>query len=95
MSRKYEGMIVLDTRGNEGSVADLVQEVSKEMETEGAKLESVEDLGRKQFAYNARKLAAGQYLNVVFEACPDTLEKLQDKLSLNSSIYMQRYLRIA
>lgn len=95
MSRKYEAMIVLDTRGNEGSVTDLVQKVSKEIETEGAKLESVEDLGRKQFAYNARKLAAGQYVNVIFEACPNTLEKLQDKLSLNESIYMQRYLRIA
>ena len=88
-------MIVLDTRGNEGSIQDLVSAVSKEMEGEGAKLESVEDLGRKQFAYNARKLAAGQYVNVIFEACPDTLEKLQDKLALNSTIYMQRYLRIA
>ena len=88
MSRKYEGMIVLDTRGNEGSVQDLVSSVSKEMEAEGATLESVEDLGRKQFAYNARKLAAGQYVNVQFEACPDTLEKIQDKLTLNSSVYM-------
>lgn len=95
MSRKYEGMIVLDTRGNEGSVQDLVQSVSKEMETEGVKLESVEDLGRKQFAYNARKLSAGQYVNVIFEACPDTLEKMQEKLSLNESVYMQRYLRKA
>ena len=95
MSRKYEGMIVINTRGNEGSVQDLVSSVSKEMETEGAKLDSVEDLGRKQFAYNARKLAAGQYVNVIFEACPDTLEKIQDKLSLNEAVYMQRYLRIA
>ena len=95
MSRKYEGMIVLDTRGNEGSVQDLVSSVSKEIEGEGAKLESVEDLGRKQFAYNARKLAAGQYVNIIFEACPETLEKVQDKLTLNESIYMQRYLRIA
>jgi len=93
MSRKYESMIVLDTRGNEGSVQDLVSSVSKEMEAEGAKLESVEDLGRKQFAYNARKLAAGQYVNVTFDATPDALEKIQDKLSLNESVYMQRYLR--
>lgn len=95
MSRKYEGMIILDTRGNEGAVQELVQNVSKEIESEGAKLESLEDLGRKQFAYNARKLSAGQYLNVVFEATPQSLEKIQDKLTLNSSIYMQRYLRIA
>ena len=95
MSRKYEGMIVLNTSGNEGSVQDLVSAVSKQMETEGAKLDSVEDLGRKQFAYNARKLAAGQYVNITFEACPDTLDKIQEKLALNESVYMQRYLRRA
>ena len=95
MSRKYEGMIVLDTRGNEGSVQDLVLAVSKEFEAEGAKLDSVEDLGRKQFAYNARKLAAGQYVNINFAACSETLEKIQDKLSIDSTVYMQRYLRRA
>lgn len=95
MSRKYEGMIVIDTRGSEGSVQDLVLAVSKEMEAEGAKLESVEDLGRKQFAYNARKLAAGQYVNVAFEACPEALKKINAKLALNEAVYMQRYLRVA
>lgn len=95
MSRKYEGMIVIDTRGNEGTVQELVQTVSKQIEAEGAKLESVEDLGRKQFAYNARKLEAGQYVNVIFDACPDTLNKIQEKLTLNTSVYMQRFLRKA
>ncbi len=95
MSRKYEGMIVIDTRGNEGTVQELVQTVSKQIEAEGAKLESVEDLGRKQFAYNARKLDAGQYVNVIFDACPDTLTKIQEKLTLNTSVYMQRFLRKA
>jgi small subunit ribosomal protein S6 len=95
MSRKYESMIVINTRGNEGSVKELVEKVTKEMEGEGVTLESVVDLGRKQFAYNARKLAAGHYLNIIFTACPDAVKQVQYKLSLNESIYMQRYLRIA
>ncbi|MDB9742083.1 30S ribosomal protein S6 [Akkermansiaceae bacterium] len=95
MSRKYEGMIIIDTRGNEAKVQELVQDVSKLIEAEGAKIQTIEDLGRKQFAYNARKLEAGQYVNVIFDACPDTLEKVQDKLTLNETVYMQRYLRIA
>jgi len=93
MSRKYEGMIVLNTAGNEGSVQDIISAVTKEIEGEGAKLESVEDLGRKKFAYNARKQANGHYVNINFEACADTLESVQDKLSLNETVYMQRYLR--
>lgn len=95
MSRKYEGMIVLDTRGNEGSVQDLVLAISKSMEEEGANLESVEDLGRKTFAYNARKLAAGQYVNVNFSATPESLDNIQEKLELKEEVYMQRYLRKA
>jgi len=93
MSRNYEGMIVLNTAGNEGSVQELIQSVSKEIEGEGAKLDSVEDQGRKKFAYNARKQEAGHYVLINFAACPDTLDKVQDKLSLNTSVYMQRYLR--
>ena len=59
MSRKYESLIVLDTRGNESSVDDLVSSVAKEMEEEGAKLDEIQQLGRRAFAYNARHLDGG------------------------------------
>ena len=56
MDRKYEGLIVLNTKGKEDSVDDLVGAVAKEMEAEGAKLEEIKQLGRHKFAYNARHL---------------------------------------
>ncbi|MDC0258182.1 30S ribosomal protein S6, partial [bacterium] len=56
MNRKYEGLIVLNAQGTETSIDDLVSNVSKELEEEGAKLDEIKQLGRKKFAYNARKL---------------------------------------
>ena len=52
MSRKYEGLIILNTKLLEGSVDDLVASLGKEIEAEGAKLEEVQQIGRRKFAYN-------------------------------------------
>ena len=95
MNRKYEGMIVLNTQGTESSVDDLVSTVSKELEEEGAKLDEIKQIGRKKFAYNARKLDGGHYVNYVFEATADTIEKIQTRLKLNHSVHLQHYQRLS
>ena len=64
MSRKYQGLIVLNTKSLEGTVDELVTAVSKELEAEGAKLEKISQLGRRQFAYNSRHLEAGHYVQL-------------------------------
>jgi small subunit ribosomal protein S6 len=73
MSRKYQGLIVLNTKSLEGSVDDLVASVSKELEAEGAKLDKVAQLGRRTFAYNARHLESGHYINYTFNGAPDII----------------------
>ena len=94
MNRKYEGLIVLDTKGNDSSVDELVSVVSKEMEAEGVVLDEVKQLGRRDFSYNARKLSGGHYVNYYFEAAPDAIKKIQARLQLNTSVYLQKYQRI-
>jgi|GEM_PF-80980 len=61
MSRKYEGLIVLNTQGTDAKIDDLVSTVAREMEEEGAKLDEIQQVGRRTFAYNARKLDGGHY----------------------------------
>lgn len=95
MNRKYEGLIVLNTQGTEKSIDDLVSAVSKEMEAEGAKLDEIKQLGRKKFAYNSRKLDAGHYVNYVFEAEGDVIDRLKNRLKLNSTVFLQHYQRLA
>ena len=95
MNRKYQGLIVLNTTGSEESVDDLVNAVAKEMEEEGAKLDEVKQIGRRKFAYNARHLDAGHYVNYFFEAEVDSLGSIQDRLKLNNTVYLQHYQRLS
>ena len=95
MNRKYEGLIVLNTKGTETSIDDVVSSVSKELEEEGAKLDEIKQLGRKKFAYNARKLDGGHYVNYIFEADGETIEKIKERLKLNTLVHLQHYQRLS
>ena len=94
MSRKYESLIVLDTKGNEDSIDDLIGAVAKEMEAEGAKLDEIQQLGRRKFAYNARHLDGGHYVNYIFMAEPAQLDSIQSRLKLNKLVHLQHYTRL-
>lgn len=91
MSRNYEGLIVLKTKGIDGSIDDLVSAVGKELEAEGAKLEQIQQMGRRQFAYPSKKLEGGHYVNYHFAADPAVIEKIQARLKLNEAVHLQHF----
>ena len=95
MSRKYQGLIILNTKSLEGSVDDLVTAVSKEIETEGAKVETINQLGRREFAYPSNHISSGHFVNVTFDSSPELIRQIQEKLSLNNHVHQQYYERIA
>lgn len=95
MNRKYEGLIVLNTKETETSIDEVVGSVSKELEEEGAKLDEIKQLGRKKFAYNARKLDGGHYVNYIFEADGETVDKIKARLKLNNLVHLQHYQRLS
>ena len=45
MKKNYESLIVLNTTGREGDIDQLVQEVGREIEGEGAVLDEIKQLG--------------------------------------------------
>jgi small subunit ribosomal protein S6 len=93
MSRKYEGIVVLNTKGTDGGVEELVGVVSKEMEAEGATIGEVQDLGRRKFAYNSNHMESGHYINYAFSAEPSALEKIKGRLRLNNQVHLQYFQR--
>lgn len=95
MSRKYEGLVVLNTKLIEGSIEDLVAAVGKELEAEGAKLAEVEQIGRRKFAYNSRHLESGHYVSYSFQAEPAAIGRITAKLKLNDHVHLQHYQRVA
>ena len=88
-TRKYEAIIVLSQ--SEDSVDDMIATIGKEMEEEGVKLDKIDKLGKRTFAYNARKQASGYYVNYFFEGDPSVIKKIRSRLTLNTDIYLQQY----
>ncbi|HEY1123135.1 MAG TPA: 30S ribosomal protein S6 [Haloferula sp.] len=95
MSRKYEGLVVLNTKSIEGTLEDLVATVSKEIESEGAKVAGVEQLGRRKFSYVSKHLESGHYVTYSFKAEPEAIARIQAKLRLNTSVHLQHFSLVA
>ncbi len=95
MSRKYEGLIVLTSKNQEGSMDDLVTAVSKDIEAAGAKVENINNMGRKDFAYTPRNISGAHYVTYTITGESDCVSKIQEKLALNGSVYMNQFNRVA
>jgi len=94
MKRKYEGVIVLKMQGQEEGIEEAVGGITKELESNGATMEQIERVGKKEFAHeNHAKQKHGYYVQYHFEAEPAVIDGVQEKLKLNDSVMLQHYRR--
>lgn len=89
--KKYEAMIVLDTKGKDESIESLVKTVGAEIEKAGGKLDQIDQIGKRKFPYSPRHVESGYFVNFFFQAAPAALDALRSKLQLNENIYQQYY----
>ena len=73
MKNRYEALLVLDTQGRDDTVKDIVDRLEAEFQKEGAEIEQVQKMDRRQFSYVAGNLDAGYYVNFVFHADPQLI----------------------
>ena len=65
-NRKYNVTIILDTRGYESPVATIEEKVTEQLKESGGDVESLENLGRRDFSRVTEKNHTGDtYLEVV------------------------------
>jgi ribosomal protein S6 len=94
MKNRYEALIVLNTQGKEDTVKDIVDRLESEFQKEGAQVELVQKMDKRQFAYVAGPLDAGFYVNFVFQADPQLITKLRSKFKLDPEVYRQHFQRL-
>jgi small subunit ribosomal protein S6 len=94
MKNRYEALLVLNTQGREDSVHDIVQRLEADFRKEGAEVEQVQKMDKRQFSYVAGPLDSGFYVNFVFHADPQLIAKLRSKLKLDPEVYRQHYQRL-
>jgi small subunit ribosomal protein S6 len=94
MKHRYEALLVLNTQGREDTVKEIIDRLESEFQQEGAQIEQVQKMDKRQFSYAAGPLGAGYYVNVVFNAEPQSIGKLRSKFKLDPEIYRQNYQRL-
>jgi len=95
MKNRYEALLILNIKGSDESVKELIERLEGDFAKEGAKIESVQKMDRRHFTYVKGKLDSGYYVNFIFEGTPAVLEKLNAKFKLDPDVYRQNYKKLA
>ena len=94
MKIRYEGLLILNIKGNEDGAKEVIERLEGEFKKEKAEVEQVQRLDRRQFSYVAGPLESGYYVNFIFHAEPAALNKLKAKFELDEQVYRQNYLKL-
>ena len=86
--RNYRATFILDNRGKEDSIEQIIEGVKKEIAAIQGDVTAVENLGKKDFArVTDAKLTGAAYVQMNFSAPAQGPAQLRERLRLNNSVY--------
>lgn len=87
-NRNYRATFILDQRGQDASLEQLIESVKNEIAAVEGTVSEVQDLGRRDFARVTNpKRTAGHYVQVDFSGPSNSPSALKDRLRLNHTVY--------
>jgi small subunit ribosomal protein S6 len=94
MKNRYEALLVLNSQGKEETIKEIIERLESDFQKEGAQIEQVQKMDKRQFSYVVGPLDAGYYVNFIFKADPQLITKLRSKFKLDPEVYRQSYQRL-
>lgn len=94
MNNRYEALLVLQSGGREDTIKDIIERLEGEFEKEGAKIEQVQKMDRREFSYQAGELSSGYFVNFIFHGDSQLISKLRAKFTLDPEVYRQHFQRL-
>jgi len=86
--RKYHATFILDNRGREETIDQIIEGVKKEIAAVQGDVTAVENLGKRDFArVTDSKFPDAVYVQIDFAAPADGPRHLHERLRLNTSVY--------
>ena len=86
--RNYRATFILDNRGKEETIDQIVEGVKKVIAEVRGEVSAVDNIGKKDFIrVTDKKLTGAAYVHINFSAPPDAPANLRERLRLNSSVY--------
>ena len=94
MKQRYEALLALSTRGREESIKEIIERLEKAIASEGATIEQVQRFEKRELAYPSKHLNSAYFVNFIFQADSQLIDKLRAKLKLDEDVALQNYLRL-
>ena len=86
--RNYKATFILDNRGKEDSVEQIIEGVKKEITAIHGEVTAVENIGRREFVRKTdNQFPSGVYVQMNFSAPAGAPAQLHERLRLNDSVY--------
>ena len=86
--RNYRATFILDNRGKEDSIEQIIEGVKKDIAAVQGEVTAVDNIGKKDFVrVTDKKLTGATYVHVNFTAPADGPGQLKERLRLNNSVY--------
>jgi small subunit ribosomal protein S6 len=86
--RNYRATFILDNRGKEDSIDQIIEGVKKEIAAVQGDVTAVESIGKKDFVrVTDKKFTGASYVHVNFSAPADSPAQLKERLRLNQNVY--------
>lgn len=87
-NRNYRATFIIDNRGKEDSIAQIIDEVKAEIAATNGEVTSVEELGKRDFTrVTDKKLTGAPYVQISYSAPGDAPAQLRERLRLNHNVY--------
>jgi small subunit ribosomal protein S6 len=87
-NRKYRATFILDNRGREESIDQIVDGVKEVIAAVKGEVTAVETLGKRDFSrVTDKKLTGATYVQIDFSGPADAPAGLRERLRLNNSVY--------
>lgn len=93
-TRRYEILLVLNTKGKEESANDLIEILEKQLKGANIEVEQVQRLENRQFAYASQKRTSGYYVNFIVQGAPEDIASIQAKWKLDPVVHLQHYQKL-
>jgi small subunit ribosomal protein S6 len=86
--RNYRATFILDNRGKQETVDQIIDGVKKEIAAVHGDVTAVDNIGKRDFArVTDRKFTGASYVHINFSAPPEGPAQLRERLRLNGSVY--------
>ncbi len=93
--RKYKATFIIDTRGREETLDQLLEKVKQDIVAVHGEVVSVENLGQRDLARATDpKFVAAPFVQMEFTGPVDTPKHLHERLRLNQVVYRAMFEKV-